>query len=648
MNTTRWQQIAKRWQSISTGSVNSQIFSAAIVVAGGTLFVKLLSVVKELVVASVFGTSDELDAFLIALTIPSVIVTIVAASFNSALIPTYIKVREKEGRQAAQKLFSGATVWSIGLLSLVTVLLLVASPVYLPLVTRGFTPKKLGLTYDLLWAISPLILLSGVGVVWGAVLNAGERFALAALAPILSPTVTIFLLVTTQSWGVFNLAVGLIIGQLLEMMVVGAALRRQGMNLVPKWYGFDAHLKEVANQYIPMIAGAFLMCSTDLVDQSMAAMLPSGSVASLSYGNRMILLPITIATTALSTAVIPYFSKMVARDDWTGVRQAMKHYMGLIFAVTIPLTGLIILFSEPIVQILLQRGSFTAKSTHLVAQIQACFALQIPFYIASILLVRLTSAMRNNKVLMWGSAGNLIVNISFNYLFMQWWGVAGIALSTSCVYLFSFLFLLFFAIRNLKEIDNLGLTPEQKEKVAQVNKSKVEQIKTVLTPEQHQAFQSIEQQHSLRHQPSDEVNLSADQKNQLAAIRQKTMHQFSAILTSAQEIQLEQIDGWENGISLEQTKKLNLTSVQQEKMKQLWVDDIQHREAVYTPEQQQKNQAMKSRRQAVNKEWENLNLTPEQMAEIKAIRQVSKQQFNTILTPAQQAKVKSGNGRYDI
>lgn len=453
MKTTLWHKISKRWHSICSGSVNSQIFSAAIVVAMGTLFVKLLAVIKELVVAWKFGTADDLDAYLIALTIPSFIIAIVAGSFNAALIPTYIKVREQEGRKVAQQLFSGATIWSIGLLVITTFLVIVAAPFYLPYLTGEFTPKKLALTYQLLWAISPMILLTGITVVWGAILNAGERFVLVALAPILTPAVTMLFLLATDVWGVWNLAVGMIIGQFLEMVVIGIALKRRGISLIPKWYGLDNNLKEVAGQYAPMIAGAFFMCSTELVDRSMAAMLPAGSVAALSYGNRIISLPITIATTGLSTAVIPYFSKMVARDDWTSVRQALKHYMGLIFVTTIPLTGAIVFLSEPIVRLLLQRGSFTAENTQLVAQVQACFALQIPFYIASVFAVRLNSAMRNNQIMMWGSAGNLIVNISLNYLFMQWFGVAGIALSTSCVYLFSFVFLLYFALRNLKKID---------------------------------------------------------------------------------------------------------------------------------------------------------------------------------------------------
>ena len=87
-------------------------------------------------------------------------------------------------------------------------------------------------------------------------------------------------------------------------------LKRQGFSLQPKWHGFDLHLREVAKQYLPMIAGASLMCSTFLVDQSMAAMLAPGSVAALNYGNRLVAFPISITTQALGTAVIPYFSKL--------------------------------------------------------------------------------------------------------------------------------------------------------------------------------------------------------------------------------------------------------------------------------------------------------------------------------------------------
>ena len=377
MKIARLQKIPELWKKLGSGSINSRILGATIVVGMGTILVKLLAIVKELVVAAQFGTTADLDAFLIALTIPSFVLNIIAGSFNSALIPTYIKVREQAGLKSAQQLFAGATVWSIGLLLIATLLMLCSIPIYLPALTHGFSADKLALTNHLLWAISPMLILTGIGSIWGAVLNAGERFALVALAPMITPVITIILLFGFQSWGVFNLVVGMVGGQLLEMLVIGVLLQRQGFSLIPKWYGFNEQMREVASQYTPAIVGSFLMCSTGLVDRSMAAMLPSGSVASLEYGSRIVTLPIIIASTALSTAVMPYFSKMVASDDWQNIRQSLRHYLLLIFVASIPLTGAIILFSEPIVRLLLQRGSFTATDTQIVAQIQSCFALQI-------------------------------------------------------------------------------------------------------------------------------------------------------------------------------------------------------------------------------------------------------------------------------
>lgn len=130
---------------------------------------KVASVGKELVVAWKFGTADELDAFLIALVVPLFITNIIAGSFQAALIPTYIRVPEQSGIKAAQQLFYGATVWSLGLLVITTILMLVTAPLYLPLIAGGFSPEKLELTYKLLCAIAPIILLSGIITIWGAV-----------------------------------------------------------------------------------------------------------------------------------------------------------------------------------------------------------------------------------------------------------------------------------------------------------------------------------------------------------------------------------------------------------------------------------------------------------------------------------------------
>lgn len=450
-----WQQVRTfltNWKKLNIGSLNSRIFSAALTVALMTGLVKVAAAGKELVVAWQFGTGDALDAFLIAWLVPSFIVAVVASSFDAAFVPTYIQVREREGIEAAQKLFSGVIIWSLGLLGATTILMILTAQLYLPLLAQGFSRQKLDLTYHLLYILAPVVPLNGIAVLWGATLNAGERFAIAAISPVLSPVITIILLLTNKTWGIFALAGGVVCGVGLEMVLLGAALKQQGISVYPRWYGFNSHLRQVANQYAPMVAGSFLMSSTSLVDQSMAAMLSPGSVAALNYGTRLIAFPISLAATALSTAVIPFFSKMVASDDWLGLNRTLKRFIGIVFLLSIPLAGIFFAFSEFLVKIFFERGSFTPESTQIVGRIQAFYSLQIPFYVGGILVVRGISAIRCNHVLMWGALISLILNIVLNYLFMQSMGVAGIALSTSCVYAVSFLFLSWCWVSFLKNV----------------------------------------------------------------------------------------------------------------------------------------------------------------------------------------------------
>jgi putative peptidoglycan lipid II flippase len=101
------------------------------------------------------------------------------------------------------------------------------------------------------------------------------------------------------------------------------------------------------------------------------------------------------------------------------------------------------------VKIVFQRGSFTAADTAVVSSVQALFAFQIPFYIASTVIVRLISSLRANHILMLGAILNLVSNIALNIIFIHYLGLKGISLSTSFVYMISFVFLLYFARKSI-------------------------------------------------------------------------------------------------------------------------------------------------------------------------------------------------------
>jgi putative peptidoglycan lipid II flippase len=422
-------------------SVNRRIFSALMTVGGLTLVVNLAATAKELVVANQFGAGDALDALLIAFLLPSYAINVLAGSCSTALVPTFVQVRENEGQVKAQQLLSGVIISITIVLAVLSVLLGLTVSFILPILGSGFSISKLALTRSLSFVFLPILVISGIKMTWAAVLNACERFALAALSPGMIPLATIaILLLMGRTWGIYALAVGALSGYVIEAGLLGWGLKRNGFCVTPHWHGLDQSLRKVIKQYIPVVAGALLMSGTMLVDQSMAAMLATGSVATLNYGGKVVTLILGIGSVSLSTAVFPHFSRMVAGYNWTGVRHTLKTYTYLILIVTIPLTLILVYFSAPLVRLLFERGAFTSMDTWRVSQVQALFLLQLPFYFLGILMVRLISSLNMNHILMRAAVINLSSKIVFNYLLMQRLGAAGIALSTTLVYVVSLIY----------------------------------------------------------------------------------------------------------------------------------------------------------------------------------------------------------------
>lgn len=426
------------WDTWSTQSTHRRVFETILTVGALTFLCKVVAAAKEMVVAYYFGISDSLDAFLIAFLVPQFAINLIGGSLNAALIPTYIRVRQEQGQGAAQTLLSTVLVWSTcALIAFAVFLAWAASPI-LGIVGSGFAGEKFHLTTSLFYILLPTLVLTGISTTWGAVLNAHDRFSLVAIAPMITSVVMVgFVVLAARHWDAYTLALGTLGGATLEVAFVGWGLNRAGISWMPRWSTLSPAAREVWYQYAPMLAGACLMGGTTVVSQSMAAMLGPGSVATLAYGGKFTQVLFGVGVTAVSTAVLPHFSRMVASRDWERLSHTLSSYARWLFIVTLPVTLLLIYFSETVVALLFQRGAFTETDTLVVAHVQVFLLLQVPFYIVGILYVRAISALQGNRFLMWGAGINLAVNVVCNYLLVKWLAVDGIALSTSLMYLTS-------------------------------------------------------------------------------------------------------------------------------------------------------------------------------------------------------------------
>lgn len=452
------------WNTWQEQSANRRIFAAMVTVGGFTVLAKFAAVLKDVVVAGSFGTSDDLDAFLIAMVLPSFATGLIAGSFNFALIPSYIQVREKEGWSAAQRVLSSVMVLTVGLLVAVSAILAASASYVLPFLASGFSPEKLALTQALYYMLLPTLVLSGLTIMWGALLNAENRFAFPAVVPMATSVLTVIAVFGfAKHWGGYALAAGAVCGALIETGLLGWALARRGVSLRLRWCGVCPAVRKVFSQYSPMLAAALLMGSATVVSQSIAAMLGPGSVSTLAYGSKVTSLILGIGGTAVNAAILPHFSSMVARENWHGLRHTVFTYARLLLLITLPTTLVLIYFSEPVVAMLFQRGAFTEADSHLVGRVQALCVLQVPIYIVSRLFVGLIPALKATHLMMWGNVINLSMCIALNYILMQWLAVEGIALATSLMYLISLCFVMWVSLRLINQ--RIGAHHESRESI---------------------------------------------------------------------------------------------------------------------------------------------------------------------------------------
>ncbi len=405
-----------------------------------------------MVVAWRFGASDDLDAFNVALVLPFSLINIAATPFQTAFIPAYVQVQQRDGAAAAQQLLSSSLVWLLGIFVAVMGGLLLSGPLYLPLLASGFSPEKLRLTFQLLCLIAPLVLLVGTSFLLAGVLNVNDQFAITAITPLITTGLTVLLLVLAQRLGVFALALAMTGGAILELTVLGLVLSRQGISVRPRWHAMSEQLWRIIQNSFSLLLGNLLMAGTQLIGIAVAARMATGSVAALSYASKLTLLSAGLIASSFGTATVSFFAKMSAQENWRELKSTLHHFLGIAFLITCPITILLMLFATPLTRLLFQRGAFGATEVAVVSDLIFYLALQIPFYVTNVLIAKIFLVLQTPQVILFGSAINLVVYIAIAYLLSAKLGLIGIAIATSVTYLCSFLVLYFFADRKLNRL----------------------------------------------------------------------------------------------------------------------------------------------------------------------------------------------------
>jgi putative peptidoglycan lipid II flippase len=429
-------QPRRQSETSASESPHWRIIGTSIRLACLLALVRGLTAGKDLFVAQCFGAGDEMDAFLIALSIPNYLTTVLGGSLANAFLPRFVGVQQQRGHAAANQMLGSTLVAAAAAFGLVALALAIASPQLTHLLGADFGPDKLTLSRNLLVLMLAAFVVSNLSALVGAALNCCDRFLMAGIAPIAVPGCVLLAVgIGREFFGIYALPIGALVGSTLELGIVAAAATRHGLLRGRFWTVDRRAMKALAVEAAPLVLSSGLLASSLVVDQAMASSAGPGGPSALGYGGKLVSMILTVLVASLTTAVFPSFSRMVSQQRWAELRATLSTILKLTVAVTVPLTLALAAANEWLIRMLFEHGRFTSETTALVAPVQLAYLLQIPFYTAGVVGVRLLNAMGGNRTVLAVAGFGLVANVVGNLVLMKSYGAAGIAASTSLAYL---------------------------------------------------------------------------------------------------------------------------------------------------------------------------------------------------------------------
>ncbi len=429
-----------------------------------TMSSRLLGLVRDVIMAGLFGTGLAHDAFNIASRIPNLVRDLFAeGAMSAAFVPTFTRHLKTHGREAAWRLGNLVINALIVVTGGLVVLGLVFTEPILRLLGDDFATadggEKLVLTAQLARIIMPFLTLVAVAVALGGMLNSLRRFFIPALSPALYNVAVIFAaftfvpLAAHLGWNpIVGIAVGALLGGVFQIVLQLPALYREGFRYQPILNFRDPGLRQILLLMGPGTIGVAAAQVNLLVNTVLAAADP-GAVTALTLAFRLMYLPIGLFGVAIATVSLPEIARQAAAGAFDEMRRTLSSGLRLMLMLSVPATVGLMALASPIVELVFQRGRFDAGSTSATAAALLYYAPGLLGYAT----VKITSpsfyAMQDARTPVTVSIVTIALNIVLNLTLVQVMGFRGLALGTAIAAVFNAVVLLILLSRRIHGLD---------------------------------------------------------------------------------------------------------------------------------------------------------------------------------------------------
>lgn len=416
-----------------TRNAHPSEFRSTFMMTGLKLVGKTLGIVKTLVIAAWFGASADLDAFWVAYMIPQIMPGLVLGVVSLAFIPSFMR-SEANGKDGVdwQGLNTLFTLVTIIVVAIAGVVALARDPL-ITLLAPGLPDDVHVLASRLMGLMAIAVLLFGFNSILSAIMQAMHRFAVMSVESIISNVVIIAgAIFLSSTMGVYGLVYAVIVGFGLHTLLLlwyNRDLIRH--RLRPAFDYSHGDFRGSVGHMLPLLIGFLGSVGMSIVDRMFVSTLDAGAISVLVYASMIALLPMEVFGNAVFTAFYPGLSRAYANGDTAALRETQVRGMRLLLFVLLPTTAGLIMAASPIVTLLLERGAFSPEASRLTSATLAALAIGLPVRAFNYFNFRVFHARREAWTAVSIGLFGVCVNILLDMLFIEPYGIVGIALATS-------------------------------------------------------------------------------------------------------------------------------------------------------------------------------------------------------------------------
>ena len=426
-------------------------------VAGASLLITVvgligrgLGLIREAIFANFFGLNVQYDLYLVGAVLPITINTIILYLGQNYFIPNYNKIKIESEEKAHR--FTNSTFWIFvlgGIILSAILFLFSQSIVELYLQNSSLSSKNTAVIVFRVFILT--IPLNAAVSILSAFLQSEYEYKFPAYSQLLlNIAIIILVLFFSSGWGVYTIPAGYIIGSLLQVLYL----------LINSKNAISFNLLKILKDksVIVFINSSFLLTVLIesisqiylIADRYLYNEVDKGGIAALNYALNLFVLPISIISVALSTALFPKLSRSFSENSHGELENRMNNFFSMNLFMFIPVSVIFIFYGDLIIKILFERGAFNLHDTRMTFEVLKIYSLSLIFYSSYVVVNKLLYSTDLAKQLLIITIAGCLLKIIFNFVFVKSMHQEGLALSSTLSYIFFFIASLLLVFRKIK------------------------------------------------------------------------------------------------------------------------------------------------------------------------------------------------------